>query len=198
MTNKSGLFLITISLMMITNCSDNVSGTDDPDKPGSHNLEFSISGDVEDEKTGIIGFFGAGESSFANESDHMWQLLSEDSDPGPQTFRLDFIYMDLDEKVSRPVPGTYDVGSISYTEDPDSPVFTVSYVNTQQSIAYSSAFAEICGEEYAHTGTLTIDTSTEELVTGKFAFDAFACDQGSISATINLTGEFTAPRLDLQ
>lgn len=198
---KCNSIIMAMALLAVSGCSDGLFGgdDDDSDEQGSHNLSFSISGDVEDEKTGVIGFWGAGESGFANESEHQWQMSSEDSNPGPQTFRLDFIFRFDDEPVNRPGVGDFGVGDNTTMEGPEEPVFTVTYVDTQQSIAYSSHFIQLCGDvdEYEHSGILSIQSSTDELVTGSFEFEAYSCDGGTIGETIVITGEFEAPRLDL-
>ena len=198
---KLNSIIIAVAMLAAFACSDGIFGSDDddPEEQDSHNLSFSISGDFEEEKTGVMGFWGAGESSFDNESEHHWQMLSEDSDPGPQTFRLDFVFLYQDEAVWRPDVGDYGIGDNSVMEGPEEPVFSATYIDTQRSTAYSSLFIQICGDvdEYEHSGVLSILSSTDELVTGSFEFEAYSCEGGNIGETIVITGEFEAPRLDL-
>ncbi|MEX0778822.1 MAG: hypothetical protein WD037_03760 [Balneolales bacterium] len=164
-------------------------------------VSFAITGDYEIEKNGNATFWGAGESSFNNDNGHSWQLLTSDEhypDPGVLTFRLDFIFLYPDEDVSRPEPGEYPIGSSASAESPDSPVFSASYARVEDASGYFSHGAEMCGmeDEYSHTGTLTIETSTPELVSGSFDFEAYFCTNEN-TETVSITGEFTAPRADL-
>jgi len=197
------LLVSVLFLLGVTACSDSST---DPDLENGLSAELGevtleITGDYQTEKNGTASFWGAGESSFDNDYGHSWQLLTSDElypDPGILTFRLDFIFLYPDETVSRPEPGSYPIGEASEAEGPDSPVFSSIYARADAGTGFWSYAAEMCGlaEEYSHTGLLTIDTSTPELVTGSFDFEAYYCQDGE-TETVTITGDFSAPRADL-
>lgn len=189
--------LISMALVAFISCSDSSTDPDleeEEEISESGEITLEITGDYEVEKTGTASFWGAGESSFANDNGNSWQILTSDEANGTISFRLDFIFI-YDDAVSRPEPGTYPVGGGG---DADSPVFSAAYVNTESTANYISFGAEMCGieEEYSHTGTLTLETSTPELVSGSFDFEAYYCWDDNVE-TVTITGEFTAPRSDL-
>jgi len=196
--NQLFLSLIVISVLLI-GCDSEPTNPDevDPDigengpKPGE--VTISISGDVEDEKTGTALFSGAGVGG----NEHSWGIHIDDSDPGPHTYNFQLLFTDTDEEpIDQPEAGTYNIGNHVHTDDPDSPVFTGAYSDHEAGFLYFS-LTEMCGGEYAHTGTLTIDSATEAVITGSFEFDAFYsnaedCDEGIMTTTITIAGEFAA------
>jgi|AntRauTorckE6833_2_1112554.scaffolds.fasta_scaffold10034_2 hypothetical protein len=94
--------------MGVISCSDTSTEQDVDEENGFGNVQLQVTGDYEMQKTGEANFWGAGESSFANDDGRNWQLRMSDEnfpDPGIQTFLLELIFTFEDEEVSRPTPG---------------------------------------------------------------------------------------------
>jgi len=184
------LFVFIGCAALLLGCSDSSTGPED-DLPDGATALLIITGDLEAQKAGRALFSGAGVGGTENG----WSLNISDADLEAHTynFLLQFVY---DEPVERPQPGTYDIGNYMMAESLDEPVFSGSYTDLENQLFYIS-LTQLCGADYAPTGTLTIERSTQRFVAGIFEFEAYYsnaqdCDRGEFTQTITINGEFEA------
>ena len=160
----------------------------DPDtgpEPGDDlgEVELTLSGDLDGVRAGMADFYGQEAAGL-----HLWEISMHDF--SPQTFSLTLIRSALDS-VQRPDVGTYEIDgndtgfSAIFTHIPDGDFANV------------TEYADVlCRDEFGLGGTLTIETSSDELVTGRFQFTVADVDldaSGCVAlGSIDVEGEFTA------
>ncbi len=187
------IYLLTMlfSLSVLFSCSDNASGPDDGPS-GRGQASFTITGDISGQKTGIAEFY-----SFSAFGVHSWTI--DIFDIGPSTFELSFVRVG-NSPISRPAPGNYSIGS----DFLNSSGFTAFYTHGTGNNAteYAPLFSGFCSENTEEGGTLTIENSSDDRVSGKFEFKASDYDfdesgNCEVLGTITVKGEFDAKRTSL-
>ena len=145
---------------------------------GLGSVTLTAKGDVNGTFKGMADFEGVALSSRADS----WDLSMHDYDP--QTFSLNIGRMY--DGLEVPEPGTYSIGS------PLDADYTVIFTDTRsQTAGYSYKEYTIFGSE-PH-GTLTITSSSEKTVKGKFAVTVYYYDDDGMAVDeVELNGEFTA------
>lgn len=178
MFKKTKSLFISITLLAAFACSDSSTDSKTADKGAG---SFTISGDIEGEKSGIANF-----RAFEMSGVHTWDINILNQDP--ITYTIDFRLMS-DEPINRPQPGTYELSTSSF----DGSTFTGTYSffgdNQMDPDGYLIA---IPGSNTK--GTLIITASSEDLVEGTFQFTAKNIETGGTITVSN--GEFSAvPRI---
>lgn len=188
--------ILTIGLLFILPaCSDNSTG---PDGNGLGEVNLTVSGDVEAQRTGQADFRELEAASM-----YTWDL--EFHDRNPQTFSLS-IGLLSHEPIEQPGTGTFEIGfePANPFEEQGAPVFLASYTHIEnEDFANPKEFESgiLCPDEFPRGGEITITSSTSNEVSGTFQFSAVSVDfddSGNCvnNGTINVTGEFTAtPRI---
>lgn len=177
MKKISLIFTLIISTIFLSCSSDDDNNSHGNSELGS--VTITLSGDLEGTRTGFADFHLQEVGSV-----HSWSLSFYDYNP--QTFSSSLMIAGLGG-VSKPTPGTYEIGFAAN----DSNVFFGSFVNIENNdfgnaVEYST---------FESVGTLTIETSTDERVTGHFEYTAHTDDDmGNISGTINVSGSFDAKK----
>ena len=181
------VLLASLISFALVSCSDDddknsgpAGGTPDPSSDLG-NITLAVTGDVEAEHSGMADFF---QMDVGNT--RIWELNMHDY--SPQTFDLTLMLTSTPDKISRPEPGSYTIGfsgtdpyvfhgMYSYIEDSD-------YANSRE---YSTMWSET-------NGTLIIETSTEQTITGTFEFTAnhYDDDTQEKSDPITVSGSFSA------
>lgn len=167
-------------VVLITACDSNNNGADPITNADDFQLE--VSGDFQTTASGFADF--EGRSAFGVNS---WEISMNDNNP--QTLSLQLSLNSSSSDVSRPSPGTYDVGfepnstsvfTAIYTHIPDG-----SFVNSEEYSTLSEGFG----------GTLTITSSSENRVEGSFDFSLAKTDDNfNVTGEIEVKGEFTASK----
>lgn len=164
-----------IILIIVTACSDNPANADKNDV--NSRSDVTVSGTISDEHSGDA-FFTATQVTFS--------LNLEDD--GKREFMLLIEVFD-DNGVSIPNPGVYTIGT-----PPDSD-FQAFYVNTRLGGSLFGDHTYITLNPVS-TGTLIVESSSENSIAGTFEFDAarsFNTDLTPIDP-IFVTGSFSARR----
>lgn len=145
---------------------------------GLGTVTLTAKGDVNGTFKGMADFEGMQLSSRAES----WDLSMHDYNP--QTFSLNIARMY--DGLEVPEPGTYSIGG------PLDADYTVIFVDTRSQTAdYAYKEYTIFGSE-PH-GTLTVTSSSEKTVKGKFSVTVyFYDDDGVAKDQVELNGEFTA------
>jgi hypothetical protein len=146
-------------------------------------VELTVRGDVEGARTGMADFHGD-----ENVGLHYWQISMHDH--GPQSFSLTLTKSSVDP-IERPGVGTHVLDgpengfSAVFTHIPDG-----DYANATE---YSDV---LCRDELGLGGTLTISSSSDEMVAGSFQFvlaDYDLDETGCVLlGSVEVEGEFTA------
>lgn len=176
--------IILVLLLSLISCSSDDDNPNNGQEFGS--FELTVTGDIEATKSGFADFTQFNFSSLQD-----WSIDMFDPNGSSQTMDLSISTSSAVEDVSRPEPGTYDIG-FSAT---DPSVFSAIYVhipngNFSESVEYSTL---PISDDTSYGGTLTITTSTENTVSGSFEFTAAKVDDNlNITGEINVSGEFTA------
>jgi hypothetical protein len=185
------LFTILFSLSVLLSCSDNSAGPDEGPS-GKGQASFTITGDITGQKTGIAEFY-----SFSAFGVHTWSI--DIYDIGPTTYDLSFSRVDL-SPISRPATGNYTLNS----DFMDTSGFTVIYStgSGNSAVEYTPIFSGLCPELTDEGGTLTIENSSDDRVSGKFEFTASNFDFDAsgncvVLGTITVKGEFEAKKTSL-
>jgi hypothetical protein len=198
-TPLTRILMIPAACLLLAGCGDDEVDTrpdgtitGDPDVGTNGNGQTSdasvtASGGIDAAHTcvfpGCVASFGAIDSG----SLHTWQIEIADY----TNFHVNIAQNSFEGPVSRPGPGTYDIGHAS---DAD---FEAEYSNTEGGLnddhSYSTSFLfEVVG------GTLTIDSSSDERVEGSFEFVAAHIDSWEEpEGTVTVTGTFSAINEDL-
>ena len=186
MKGVNALTAIVLMAALTVSCSDNgTSSSDDGSLFGS--ITVDVSGAIEAQhecinSSGCVVSFGLDEFEILNTTFFTFSI-----DSGTfTTFLLDFNTTSLNEPISRPAAGTYTLGSGDY------PSFNGGYSNIEQ--GRNDEFSFDTTENVG--GTLIIETSTNERVTGIFEFDAIHIDAGD-NRTVTITGTFEAVNMEL-
>lgn len=176
---KMKKFLVSIGLLvLLSSCS----GDDSSSSGNLNTVSIEVTGDFEAEKLGIadFGLIDIG-------STNSWELNM--SDINPQTFNLRFVLNSVNQAIQRPTPGTYEIGF----ETNSNSVFTAFYIDVPNGNLSESKEYTTLDENYG--GTLTIDSSDNDVVTGSFEFTAAHVDEDfNVIGEINVVGEFEALR----
>ncbi|TVR12819.1 MAG: hypothetical protein EA391_14780 [Balneolaceae bacterium] len=155
---KLHYFSISILLAFtLTFCSDDVSTGPDLDDLG--NVEFSVTGDIEANVEGIAQFGSVGDGT-------SWEISF--TDRGAQTFSLVISKIDT-EGTEQPSPGVYEIGSSPIADDE----FMSVYTDLQSEAAGGTEYSTKHGDT---GGTLEINESSADQVSGTFSFTAVALD----------------------
>lgn len=190
--------LLIVSLVVIgLSCSDDSTGPGG-DSPGQ--LTMKVTGDIVAEKSGQVDFWslspGGEEGSL-----HIWHISSNDF--SPQTFSLDFTHMSPDP-ITRPGTGTYAINAgvpAKPWEDPGPVEFSATYTHIENgnfagAVEYGTF---MCNDKFPSGGSLTITSSSAEVVKGTFQFTAHHADvnpetmECELYGTIQVEGSFEAP-----
>ena len=141
-------------------------------------VNLSISSDLEGPRTGIADF------------DHMdlgsrqvWEISMQDY--SPKTFDLKI--RQISEEASRPEPGSYGIGS--NVSDPN--IYWVDFTLFEN---HDFAKAEEYSTMFEQAGTLIIETSNDEGVSGSIEFTGhkYLDDTTDMISSITVSGNFTA------
>lgn len=190
--HKIYLLTMLFSLSVLLSCSDNAAGPDEGPS-GSGQASFTISGDISGQKTGRAEFY-----SFSALGVHLWSI--DVFDVGPSTFELSFQRIGT-SPISRPAPGNYSISSDFLDSSKFSAIYT--HVTGNNATEYTPIFSDLCSGNTEEGGTLTIENSSDDRVSGKFEFTA--SDTGfdelgncEVLGTITVKGEFDAKRTTLK
>lgn len=174
MKKISLIFILIYSTFLLSCSSDDDNSAD---LSGFGSATVNLSGDLEGTRTGMADFHYHELGSM-----YMWEISFHDL--SPQTFALTLM-LQSHEPISRPTPGTYEIGFDPL--DPD--VFSASFINIEDSNFVDS----VEYDTFDNGGTLTIETSTDEKVTGHFEFTANSRDDNfNSTGTIHVSGSFEA------
>jgi len=186
------LYTIIILLFAFLSCSDSSAGPDEGPSGGG-SASFTVSGAVNGQKSGIAEFY-----SFSAFGVHTWTI--DIFDVGPSTFELSFVRVG-NSPISRPAPGNYSIGS----DFLDSSGFTAFYTHGtgSNSTEYAPIFSGFCSDNQGEGGTLTIENSSDNSVSGKFEFKASDYDfdesgNCEVLGTVTVKGEFDAKKTTLK
>jgi hypothetical protein len=189
------LFTLLFAMFLIISCDDDPASTDDDLGEGS----VSVTGDINAEASGIADFWGIEDGPGGI---HSWEIYINDY--APSTFSLQFMQVSQ-EPISRPQEGTYEVGlSVENPFDGnDERVFSGIYNHFEDGdyinpLEYSSF---PCAGDPDFGGTLTIESSDSDMISGHFQFTAAHYefdDSGNceILGTIELNGNFATVERD--
>jgi hypothetical protein len=192
--NNRMVTLLTVFLFAsftLISCDDDPVSSDDDLGAGS----VSVSGDVNADASGIADFSGIEDGPGGV---HSWSITVNDFNP--QTFSLQFLHVAHDP-ISHPAEGTYEIGMGSSTpfDEEDDMAFTGIYTHIENgdfmnAVEYSTL---PCDEDSDFEGTLTIESSESDLISGSFQFTAAYYDYDDmgnceIHGTIDVSGDFTA------
>lgn len=172
--------LLLILLFGLFACSDNSTDPNENEGPEFGEVNFTVTGDLEGEKSGIADFDHLVIPPFSEE----WQIHT--TDISPQTFILTFSLLSTVHQLDRPGPGTYEIGFIPAAADNSNEVFFADYV-------------DLGGDNYSvlgegSGGSLVIEESTDEIVSGSFNCTLVELneDGSTVIGSIQIEGEFTA------
>jgi hypothetical protein len=164
---KNGMWAMCIGAAMafsFTSCSDDDDsngggGAPPPSPPAQDQMSFTLSGDLEGEKTGQAFVFVAGAGGVSN------VVLSGNDGPGitegAQTFSLNF-YQSGDQV---PEEGTYEIG---FEQGSNGTGFWVLYESFEDGPANPVSYGGVSGS----SGTLEITSASETMISGTFEFTA--------------------------
>jgi len=179
MFKKLTLFISSLLIIFLgfTACSD--SSTNSSSQMNTGTGSFTISGDVEGNKTGIADF-----RAYESAGVHTWDILIYDHNP--MTFNVSFNLLSNDP-IDRPSVGTYELSTGNFQGTEFMGIFTDYSEGMSQSEGYNVGIG-------GTGGTLTITTSSENLMEGTFEFTAVTFDDdGAIDGSVSVTdGEFSA------
>lgn len=171
--------LLIIAMVWGAACSDN-STDSGSGSPGDSNL--TVSGTVEGEFSGWALF-----NYTETMGGYSWSINMTDN----QTYNLSLSISSVNDPINRPEPGTYVIGGGSSEFLPIYTDIEAGGIGAGADYEYSTLWEE-------NTGTLTIEESTEETVTGSFQFYAGQTDDdGNLINTITVEGDFTAKNQEL-
>ncbi len=176
----TGITVCLILSFFLTACSDN--GNDpDVDTPGDATV--TISGEIEGEHEGW-GLFN--QSELPQGEDWGIQLTNNSS------FHVQISLWSIDGSVTRPSPGSYTISS--ETSD-----FTGIYTDLESGGIGAGADYEYSTIHEETGGTLIIESSTDEEVSGSFEFVAAhdTDEHGNVYGFVTVSGEFTATNQNL-
>jgi hypothetical protein len=183
--------LFTALSFLLISCDDSSTNTDDDIADAS----VSVTGDVNADLSGQAYF---SEMDDGPGGIYSWQIVLNDFNP--QTFSLQFQHVSNDP-IEQPAEGTYEIrtGSETPFDENENPVFTGIYTDIEDG-DYADATeysTHLCDEETDLGGTLVIETSETDLISGTFEFTAANIDFDEtgncvIHGTIEVSGEFTA------
>lgn len=184
MTKTKQLLYLAFAIFFsisLNNCSDD-DQVNTNDEPG--NVEFTVTGDINDEFDGIarFGTSGAGD-------DTSWEITLADT--GPQTFVLVISTIGFDG-VEQPSTGFYSITSNPTADDELIAIFTDMEGDGSHGTEYSTLF----GNE---GGTLEITESSSSQVSGNFSFTAVTLDDESnepVGEIVVTNGEFIATPME--
>ncbi len=176
-----------VFIFALSGCSDNSSSTTSSDEHFGY-ISLTVTGAIDavhecDNSPGCVVSFGRSQFEIGNNTYYTWLIES-----GDYTSFLPFEISttSINTAVSRPSPGTYDIGSEM------APSFSAGYSNIEGGLNDDHSY-----ETTNQTGgTLTIESSTNERVTGSFEFTAVHIDEGN-SQTVTISGRFEAVSEDI-
>ncbi len=177
------IFLLTV----VFACSDNVNNASGPDEIFGY-ISVTVTGAIDavhecDNNASCVVSFGEVVTEIGSTTIYTWGI-----EAGDYTTFLPFSIntTSLNSPVSRPAPGTYTIGSGT------APSFEAGYSNIEGGLNDDFSFetTESVG------GSLVIETSTSDRVTGSFEFNAIHIDEGD-NRTVTITGTFEAVSEDL-
>jgi len=177
MSNKFILLSVAFILALVMPSCSSSDDNNITSKLGE--IKFSISGGIEANKEGIADF---DKLDIMNTS--TWELGGHDI--SPQTFSLYFSLLSANQSITRPQPGTYTIGFDVNNSDAFHAVYThIEDGDFANSVEYTT------WEQ--NSGTLTIDSSSEDKVTGSFNVTLYKYDDTlNIEDEIQLNGTFSA------
>ena len=177
MSNKFILLSVAFILALVMPSCSSSDDNNITSKLGE--IKFSISGGIEANKEGIADF---DKLDIMNTS--TWELGGHDI--SPQTFSLNFSLLSANQSITRPQPGTYTIGFDVNNSDAFHAVYThIEDGDFANSVEYTT------WEQ--NSGTLTIDSSSEDKVTGSFNVTLYKYDDTlNIEDEIQLNGTFSA------
>ncbi|WP_293011560.1 hypothetical protein [Mongoliibacter sp.] len=169
-----------VLVLLLTACDGNDNGSDPTSNADDFQLE--VSGDFQTTASGFADFDGM--SSFGVNT---WEISMNDNNP--QSLSLQLMLTSSSSDVSRPSPGTYEIGF----EPNSAAVFTAIYTHIPEGDFMASEEYSTLSEGYG--GTLTITSSSENRVEGSFNFSVAKTDDNfNVTGEIEVIGEFTASK----
>jgi len=177
----SMLSILSILLLSFIACSSD----DDASPSGSNfgDFQLDVSGDFNAQKSGFADFDGL--EAFGSQT---WEISMNDNNPS--TVSLQFMLFSAIGEVNQPSPGTYEIGFESNSDS----VFTAIYThipdgNFSETVEYST----LPTGDQVYGGTLVIETSNANVVSGSFDFTAAKVDDDfNVVGEISVSGEFNA------
>lgn len=163
--------------ILLFSCSGDDDGSSNLGNEDFGEVTITLSGDLQGTRTGIADFNHLDLGNL-----HEWELSFNDYSPNTFDMSLILLGEDLPEV---PSPGTYEIGF----EPMSSNVFLGSFYNFinedyDNAIEYSTMQSG---------GTLTIQTSNSERITGSFDFVAQSRDDyGNVLESVQISGTFSA------
>lgn len=176
------LSILPLLFFSLTCCSSDDDSASNETNFGDFNL--NVSGDFNATKSGFADFDKLDINTFET-----WELNMIDTNP--QSLSLTLSLNSATSEINQPTPGTYEIGfepnsnsifSVVYTHIPDG--------NFSESVEYTTLPVDDNG---SFGGTLTIETSNSEVVSGNFEFTVAKLDDNfNVDGTINVSGTFSA------
>ncbi len=187
MKHLKKIYTILIATLISTTMSscgsddDNGSGTPNPDEMFGY-ISVTITGAIEathecENRASCVVVFSENVTEAGNTAIYSWAVETGDYN----TFIFSINTTSFNSPVSRPTPGTYEIGSEM------SPFFSAGYSNIEGGLNDDQSYRTTSDVG----GTLVIESSSNEKVTGSFQFTAIHIDEGD-DRTINVNGEFIA------
>jgi hypothetical protein len=180
MKSIKSLSVILICFMFLSGACSNDNGSDPIS--GADDFQLEVSGSFQSTASGFADFDGM--SSFGVNT---WEISMNDNNPQSLSFQL--MLTSSTSNVTRPAPGTYQIGF----EPNSTSVFTAIYTHIPNGDFTASEEYSTLTEEYG--GTLTITSSSDNTVEGSFnVILAKTDDNFNVTGEIEVVGEFTASR----
>ena len=172
--------LVVISLASISCSSDDEGSSENLD---FGNFELSVTGDFTQETNGFADFDSL--SAFGVNS---WEISMNDINPSTVSLQLSLV--SSTGEVSQPSPGTYEIGFDANSSD----VFSAIYVHIPDGNFFETVeYTTFSTADQAYGGSLIIETSNANVVSGSFNFTAAKVDDDfNVIGEIAVSGEFNA------
>lgn len=179
--NVFKLFALVVMSLASTSCSSDDEGSSENLDFG--NFELSVTGDFTQDTSGFADFDGL--SAFGVNS---WEISMNDTNPSTVSLQLSLV--SSTGEVSQPSAGTYEIGFEANSSD----VFTAIYVHIPDGNFFETVeYSTLATGDQVYGGTLIIETSNANVVSGSFNFTAAKVDDNfNVIGEIDVSGEFTA------
>lgn len=174
-------FIMIFSFLLIS-CSDSTNGIE-PRNTDLGEVEFSVSGDIDGQRSGSAFF------SMEDQGGHTFQLTFMDGFEGRQTFAFYITRYRLNA-FEMPDTGSYEIDGNLFNFSADYDDYSTG--DWTDAGTYTDAY---CDDVLDQGGTLTINSRTEQQITGSFSFTVASFDDFetcNLLGYLQVQGEFRA------